>query len=206
MNRWVFLVATLASAPTFSQSEVGPAELTLFAGNGFGGTFQTESGADVRLDDDSSFGLIFDYEYDTNTQWEVIYLEQTTAADTSALFPTRPSIETDIKYLQGGGTYRGSGDGPRPYLAGTLGITRIDPSGESTRSDTFWSLSIGGGVQFRASERLGFRLEGRVFGTFIDSESALYCSSGFGQNQCLFVLDGDMLWQTHVFAGVTFRF
>ena len=120
MNRWVFLVATLASAPTFSQSEVGPAELTLFAGNGFGGTFQTESGADVRLDDDSSFGLIFDYEYDTNTQWEVIYLEQTTAADTSALFPTRPSIETDIKYLQGGGTYRGSGDGPRPYLAGTL--------------------------------------------------------------------------------------
>ncbi|MGD8808789.1 MAG: outer membrane beta-barrel protein [Gammaproteobacteria bacterium] len=201
------MALTLAGAPSLAQTdETRPAELTLFAGLGFGGTFETESGDDVRLDDKSSLGIIFDFEEGPNTQWEFLYLHQDTAADTSELFTSRASIDTTMQYLQGGGTFRGNGERVRPYVAATGGLTRIDPSGPDTRSDTFWSFSVGGGAQFILSERLGIRLEGRVFGTFVDSSSAIYCGSVPETSGCLFILEGDALWQSHVFAGVTFRF
>jgi hypothetical protein len=204
---WVALpAASLVWAQSLAQSDTDRAELTLFLGHGFGGTFATESEIDVRLDDHSSLGIIFDYEESPNTQWEGLYLRQNTSANTSALFSLQPSVETDIQYLQGGGTFRGSGERARPFVAGTVGLTHIDPSGANTRSDTFWSISIGGGVQLRTSERLGFRLEARVFGTLINSRSAIYCGSVSAVGQCLFTLRGDVLWQSHVFAGVSFRF
>lgn len=203
-------MASLGFSQAFAQTEEtkeeSPAALTLFAGQVFGGTFQTESGVDVRLEDDSSFGVIFDYDEGANTQWEFLYMEQRTAADTSDVSQSEPSIGTDIQYLQGGGTYIGSGGRARPYLAGTAGITRIDPVGANRHSDMFWSLSIGGGVQIRTSERLGFRLEARVFGTFINSNSTFYCGSDLSGGQCVFELQGDVLWQSQVSAGLTFRF
>lgn len=205
-HRLTILMTSLICGQSFAQSDAGPAELTVFAGLGFGGTFQTESEIDIKLDDDSSLGIIFDYEEGPDTQWEVLYLRQDTAADTSALFTSQPSIDTEIQYLQGGGTFRGSGNRLRPYLAGTVGLTHIDPVGGNTRSDTFWSISIGVGAQLRPSKRLGFRLEGRVFGTLVDSNSAIYCGSASGGSQCLFTLHGDVLWQSYVFAGVTSRF
>ena len=196
----------LVSAEGFAQSEAGPASLTLFGGQGFGGTFETDAGIDIELDDDVSLGFIFDYDQNRDTQWEVIYLRHDTMAETQDVFASRPLVNTEIQYFQGGGTYRGGREKVRPYLAGTLGLTRIDPSGANTESDTFWSISIGGGVQFEASERLGFRLEGRVFGTAVTSNSAIFCGSSPAGGQCLVRLEGDMLWQSHVFAGVTFRF
>ncbi len=204
--RAVALIASLGCTQTFAQTQERPSQLTVFAGQGFGGTFRTESDTQIRLDDDTSWGIIFDYDEDANAQWEFLYLEQRTAADTSAVTPLEPSVKTDIQYLQGGGTFIGSGTRVRPYLAGTAGLTRIDPYGASTRSDLFWSLSIGGGVQFAPSERLGFRLEGRLFGTFVNSNSAIYCGSGVEGGQCLFKLQGEALWQSHLFAGITFRF
>jgi len=204
--RLALLMTSLAWGNSFAQEDERPSALTLFAGEGFGGTFQTESDVDIGLYDNSSWGIIFDYDDGPNNQWEFLYLEQGTAADTSLLTPEEPSIDTDIQYLQGGGTFIGSGEKVRPYLAGTAGLTRIDPYGSNTRSDLFWSLSIGGGVQFEASERLGFRLEGRLFGTFVNSSSSIYCGSDLNGGQCLFRLQGDVLWQSHLFAGVTFRF
>lgn len=196
----------LAGTQSLAQTEARPAELTFFAGAGFGGTLTTESELDIRLDDGSSLGILFDYEEGPNTQWEGLYLQQDTAADTSDLFSAQPSTDTRIQYLQGGGTFRGDGERLLPYVAGTLGLTRIDPSGANTRSDTFWSISIGGGAQFRVSDRLGFRIEARVFATLVDSESAIYCGFDSVGGQCLFTLQGDVLWQSHVFAGVTVRF
>ncbi|MGW8367658.1 MAG: hypothetical protein ACWGPN_03130, partial [Gammaproteobacteria bacterium] len=137
-------IAMLICPPSFAQSDPGPVELTLFGGHGFGGTFETRSGDNIEVDDGSNFGVIFDYEEGPDTQWEVLYLKQSTSVDTLALGSLRPSIDTEIHYLQGGGTYGGTTGGFRPFLSGTAGLTYIDPNAANTRSDTFLSISIGG--------------------------------------------------------------
>ena len=57
-----------------------------------------------------------------------------------------------------------------------------------------------------ATGRLGARLEGRVFSTFVDSESSFFCSSAGGAGACLIQLDGTVLTQWEARAGLVFRF
>ena len=203
----LILLSLLIGAQSHGQStDGGRTELTVFGGYGFGGHFLTESGQQANLDGGNDLGIIVDFEYDASAQWEFFYLQQDTSVDTAAITAHRRSVDTDIRFLQGGGTYRGTGEKVRGYLAGTVGLTHIDPHGPGTDSDLFWSLSIGGGAQFRAAEHLSFRLEGRLFGTFVNANTAVFCGSGLETGQCLFQVRSDVLWQSHVFAGITFRF
>lgn len=202
----ILIALCLLGSNALAQSDDPSSSLTVFGGLGFGGNFETDVDIDIELDDGANLGLIFNFNETSTTQWEVIYLRNETAAQTQDLFSTRPSIDTEIQYFQGGGTYTSGGSAKvRPYVAGGFGLTNIDPRGQNTESDTFWSLSIGGGVQFNTSERLGFRLEARVFGTFVDSNSTIFCGSAAGGG-CLVNVEGDMLWQSQVFGGITFRF
>jgi hypothetical protein len=53
---------------------------------------------------------------------------------------------------------------------------------------------------------LGFRVEGRVHGVFVSSDSTLFCYTGPDENVCVVQMDGDVFGQFEAFAGVTFRF
>lgn len=182
-------------------------ELTPHAGFGFGGRFEEENGpASVRLGDDTSVGLLLDIREAADTQWEVLYSRQDTTADTSALAGFAPETRVRMHYLQGGGTYQWPGETARPYLAATVGATRIAPSAPGLAGDTFPSLSVGLGLAIRAHARLGIRLEARVFGTLVDSDTGLFCESGAGGAACAIEVDGRVLWQIETFAGLVLRF
>ena len=114
----------------------------------------------------------------------------------------------NVHYLQAGGTYQGDGDTFRPYLAATIGATHFDVKTAGFDSDTFFSFSLGPGLQFRPNERLGLRLEVRAFGTLVRSDSALFCVSnpGGGSAGCAITVAGEVLWQIQTMAGVVFRF
>ena len=84
--------------------------------------------------------------------------------------------------------------------------THIEPDDAALDSDTFWSFSIGGGLQVAPSSRFGLRLEARAWGTLVDSSTSLFCSSGPQGGLCAIRIDGRMLWQFEAFAGVVFRF
>jgi len=203
----LILTTALVSVHAESQTPAGlDTELTFFGGYGFGGNFRTESGLDIDLDDGNDFGFIVDFANDEETQWEFLYLQQNASADTSQLSELEPSIDTNIRLFHGGGTYRGGEARVRPFVAGTAGLTRIEPHGNNTDSDTYWSISFGGGVQIRATERIGFRLEGRILATLINTDSAIYCGSNLSSGQCLFILESNVLWQSHAYAGITVRF
>ena len=192
---------------SMAQQDPGKFELTPYAGFRFGGTFEDEDSDDsITLDDDSSFGLILDIRESAYTQWEIIYSRQTTVANLSDLGVSDPFADVDIHYLQGGGTLQGEGDTVRPYLAVTIGGTFVDPSSADLEDDFFWSFSIGGGLNFRPTERLGLRLEARAFGTLVSSSTDLFCRSGPAGALCAISVDGNMLWQLETFAGVVFRF
>ena len=198
----------LVLAQTSGQPEPRRFELTPYAGYRFGGTFENdESAISVELDDRSGAGLIFNVREAENTQWEVIFSRQRTVADTADVTGLGPLVDVDVEYLQGGGTYQGRRrDGVRPYLAATLGAARITPRLAGLGDDSFWSFSIGTGLQIRPTERFGVRFEVRAWGTLVDSDSRLFCRSGVQVAGCAIRVDGSVLWQIEAFAGLVFRF
>lgn len=200
-------LALFLSSGAFAQASPGNFEITPYGGFRFGGTFEDiDADLSAELDDDASFGLILNLRESANTQWELIYAQQNTAVDTSEFTFSDPSIDVQLQSLQLGGTYMGDGQRARPYVAATVGGTYISPDFPDLDSDTFWSFSIGAGLQAFPTNRLGLRLEARLWGTLLSSDSDLFCSSGPQGGACAITVDGDALWQVETFAGVVFRF
>ena len=182
-------------------------EITPYGAYRFGGEFEeTDGDRSIDLDDNGSFGIILNARHSPNTQWEILYSRQETSADTSGLGLSDPFLDLSIEYLHAGGTYLWDGDHVRPYLAATLGVTRIEVSNDGFDSDSFFSFSLGLGWQLRPTDRLGIRLEARGFGTLLDSETDLFCRLGPNNNICAVRVDGTSLWQLETFAGLVFRF
>lgn len=200
---FVMLVAANA------QADVGSFEITPYGAYSFGGTFNdSDSGASASIRDSATAGLILNFRESANTQWEVLYSMQRTRADVTGLVSATSPVDIDVHYLQAGGTYQGDGDNVRPYLALTAGAAFYDVKTDGFDNDTFFSFSIGPGLQIRPNDRLGIRLEARVFGTFVKSGSTLFCGSnpGGGAAGCAFAVSGEVLWQLQTMAGVVFRF
>jgi len=202
-------VALLVPFAVSAQTAPGRTELTPFGAYSLGGTFSDlESEATAELQDSGNFGLLLNIRQAANTQWEVIYSQQGTDTKLTGL-PTADELhETTVHYLQGGGTYQGDGQTVRPYLAATIGATHIDVATDGYDSETFFSFSIGGGLQIWPNNRLGIRLEARTFGTLIRSDADLFCISdpGNGMAGCAISVAGEVLWQFQAMAGVVFRF
>ncbi len=204
---FVVLVAGAAAAHGQSEwQEIPRYSLTPFGGYTFGGEFKDEDGMlKVEVDDAAHAGLIFNIRESANTQWEVFYARQSSEADTTDV-AAGPAVDLDVQYLHIGGTYVADGVRARPFLAATLGATRFDPDPLTFESENFFSFGIGAGWQYQATERLGLRLEGRLLGTLLRSDSALFCQTGEEENICALAADGDFYWQFQTSLGAVFRF
>lgn len=182
-------------------------EITPYAAYRMGGSFDEKNGAGrVELNDSRAEGLLFNMMANPDGQYELIYARQRTTADTEGFFANDPGIDLDVEYFQFGGTYLFDGDSARPFIALTLGATRFSPGLPDTGSESFFSASFGGGVQIRARQRLGIRLEARVFTTFVDDDSNIFCESAGGVGTCLLQVDARTLTQWEARAGLVFRF
>lgn len=202
-----YLLAMLILLPALTSAQESGVEITPFAGYRFGGTFESEEAtAKYEMQDSSSFGLLLNFRHKGNTQWEILYSQQSSEALYSGTAGPDPLVDAEIHVLQLGGTYQGEGEMARPYLAATIGGTHIRTSSAGSGSDTFFSGSIGVGMMFMPASRVGIRVEARAYGTLVDSSSSLFCSTGPDQNICAVRIDGKMLTQIETFAGITFRF
>jgi len=205
----VVFLALILSATATAQSEPGGIEITPYGAWSFGGTFNdSESNASLSTSDSSSFGLILNFRETAITQWEIIYSLQNTDVAVSEVPNVSGTLDLNVHYLQAGGTYQGDSDRVRPFLSLTAGVAHFDVKNDGYDSDSFFSFSIGTGLQFRPNERLGFRLEARAFGSLLKSDSALFCESdpAGGSAGCAFFLAGEVYWQLQTMAGVVFRF
>ena len=205
MKRLVVLFALLTA--TTAAAEGPKVAVTPLAGYRFGGELDIQQApATLEIDDSTSFGLLINVENDANTTWEVLYSQQQTEAKVNDPALNVSSVDTDIHVLQLGGTYHGDGDNVQPYLALTLGGTHVRTSGTGSESDTFWSGSIGVGLDIKPSSRIGFRLEARAYGTLTDSSTELFCRTGPDLNFCAIRIESTLLSQIEAFAGFTLRF
>lgn len=203
IRKGLVLVAILFCSSAAHAAD-GKFEITPMFGYRFGGTFDIE-GTDqsYEVEDSSSVGLILNLRDQSNTQWELLYTNQSTDAKLSSGDLLQPLVGIDIQVLQIGGTYQGSGAKLRPYLAATIGGTHISSDADS---DSFFSGSIGVGLQIMPESRVGIRVEARAYGTLTDSDTDLFCRTGPDQNICAVRVDGKVLGQFETFAGVVFRF
>ncbi len=200
-------IALLWSATATAQEKQYDFEITPYGAYRFGGEFeQTDGDRSIDVDDNGSFGIILNARHSPITQWEILYSRQETSTDTGGPGPGDTSLDLNIEYLHAGGTYLWDGDHVRPYLAATLGVTRMEVSNDGFDSDSFFSFALGLGWQLRPTERLGIRLEARGFGTLLNSDTDLFCRTGPDINICAVRVDGTVLWQLETFAGIVFRF
>lgn len=212
------LACASAAAASDGQREAGEyfVSVTPLLGYRMGGSLEGEdaegadTGEEVELDDDSVVGFILNAPFDTPggdayTEWEFYWAKQSVGID-GAPQGVDPALELDITHYLLGGTYVGGGGRARPFVAAGIGAAHLSPDAPGYDSDTVFAFGIGGGAQFFPASRFGLRVEGRLLGSVIDSDSAIFCSTGPVGATCAFRASGDVLWQWEVTAGLTLRF
>ena len=161
----ILLAASSASAREF--------EITPFFGYQFGGsveTFYEGRYQDVDINDSENWGLMLNIGLSPTTQIELLYNTQNTKADANRF---DDSLDLNIDYWQvsllwGFKPY----EKVNPYLVFGIGGTWLRPDGFSSLSR--FSGNFGGGAKIYFSDRIGVRLEGRFYGTYISSSTS-YC-------------------------------
>jgi hypothetical protein len=200
-------MALSCASPVAAQTTASKFELTPYVAYRVGGSFTEEDGEGrVELNESSAQGIMFNILANPNGQYELLYSQQSTSATTRGFYDGDPTIDIDIQHFHFGGTYLFDGENTRPFLALTLGASRFDPKHEESTAQTYFSASLGAGVQLAASSRFGIRLEARAFTTFIDDSSSIFCSSINGSGSCLIRVEGNLLTQWEARAGLVFRF
>lgn len=196
----------LSGSPRAEESEAR-IELTPWLGYAVGGSFTDRvTGEDLELDDSLGYGLTLNVLVNDHSSLEIYYSRQDTQADARGLFMAEPVFDLNIQKLEFGGAYDVYAKYPRPYVAATIGATRLDPSDTGFDSDTYFSFSLGGGLKLFEHRQLGVRLDARWLGTFVNEDTDVFCRTGSGAAICLIEADGDLLSQLRLFLGVSLRF
>ena len=193
----MLLAANVAgSAVAFGQG----VEITPFAGYRFGGDFfELVTRHPVDLDGAPAFGVVLNVPLSNGFQIEGLFSHER-ALVPAAPFPLAPLWQLTVDHWQVGGLQEFPGSRVRPFMTGTMGLTRY--AGEND-SEIRFALAAGGGVKLFPNPHVGLRLESRVFATFVDAGgTAIACSPGV----CLLALHVNVVWQVEFTAGLIFRF
>jgi opacity protein-like surface antigen len=196
----VFVWAALGCGVAAAQS----LEVTPFGGYRFGGGFyEIASGQSVDTDGAGSFGIVLDIPYRDTLQIEGFFTHQEARFTVPAPLDGQPTrLDVTVQHFQVGGLRELESDAVRPFLTGTLGLTRYASGGDN---EVRFSLAAGGGVKMSPTDHLGLRLDGRLFVTFVDAElDSLACAPGAGV--CVGSLDAWAVWQAEFSAGLIIRF
>jgi hypothetical protein len=201
------LIALILTAQDVA-AEQGPRfELTPFVGYRVGGSFEDKNtGESLDLDENASYGLIFNIVEKAHTQYEFSWSHQDTSVDLTDTGGNPTKLDLDIDLFQLGGTYLFDGNFARPYIVATLGAAHYRSKSGVSESDTYFAFSIGGGWKLWPTRRFGLRLEGKYYGTLVESDSKIFCGSSPNNAGCLIQTSGQILSQWEVMVGGVFRF
>lgn len=191
------IVIVMLPGPAGAQTvSVSPA-----VGYRFGGDLYEElTATQLDLDGAPSVGVVLDVFTGRDVAVTFLYSHQEAVVDVPRATgpPARTVIAVD--HWHGGSTQDFDYGRVRPFVDGSLGLTRFYGGGDS---ETRFSLGGGGGVKLLATRNLGVRLDGRVYAVFVDGDdSTTICSPGV----CIIGLHLRVLWQADFTAGVVVSF
>jgi hypothetical protein len=199
---WLCAPLLLSLAPAADAQTLDAVEVMAFGGYRFGGGFyEMASGRPVDVDGAVSYGLVVDIPFRANMQIEAMVTHQEARFTLPSEFdPGGTRWHVAVDHYQAGGLSEFGIGRARPFLTGTVGLTRYAAAGDN---EVRVSLSAGGGVKLYPTPHLGLRLDGRLFATFVDADvDALFCAPG----RCIGSIDAWVVWQAEFTAGVVVRF
>jgi hypothetical protein len=205
--RVLLLAATLLLSPVLFPGDAGAEwglEVTPYAGYAIGGSFtDNTTGSTLDVKEGTNFGLVLGWPDTPETRYELFYGFQRTKVTGGGTFGGETLFDLDIHYLHLGGAYMFPAEKVRPFISGGLGATHFVPQGSGMNAKTYFSVSLGGGVNVPISGHVGLRLEGRGFMTILPNSTEIFCVSSGGA-ACAVRVQGDVLGQLLLMAGITF--
>jgi hypothetical protein len=191
-------VLGMLAAPLSAQTiEVAP-----FGGFRFGSALvDTINGRPVDVGGAPAVGMIVDVPLPSGMQIEGAFSHQRASVFVPNGSPgPSPAPHVSVDHWQAGGLQEfGEWPRARPFLTGVLGLTRYGAGGDN---EIRFTTGAGGGVKLFPVPRVGVRLEGRVFATFLDAAGTGLACGGRG---CLIALHVDVAWQAEFTAGVVVK-
>ena len=83
-----------------------------------------------------------------------------------------------------------------------MGASHFSPDQDDLSSATRFSFGLGGGVKILPGDRIGIRLQGKIYGTYASGNAGMICGGG----GCSFGFSGNVMWQAEVSAGLILGF
>lgn len=202
----LILLSAIASAAAAETS----IEITPLIGYRFGGDFDVNSTdnngfSTIKLSENSSYGLLIAWPYKEKQQGELLISHYNTNFTGSSLNHSNSTLTDNglgVTYYHLGGNVPIS-DGTLPlWLTGGIGFTHLSPDDNELTDETRFSMNIGLNTELALSKRVSLRFGGRIYGTFFNSGSAVFC----GTEACKVYISSDVWIQSEVNAGLTFKF
>ena len=198
----LIIIVTLLIALAAAEPALAGVEITPSINYRFGGGFEdTHTDTNIHLDESAGYGLVLDFDIQPAKQVEVYLSRQRTTMSSGGPFTGNPLFDVSVDYYHIGGLYLFEGERFRPFISGTLGLTRMDPKRADMRTETRMSLALGGGAKFFFTESLGIRLDVRGIYTAINSDASIFCAGG-----CAVQVRSSGFFQGELGGGLILRF
>ncbi|QBG36704.1 outer membrane protein [Litorilituus sediminis] len=195
---------SLAVAMPAIAKEKNEFEITPFIGYRFGGDFditKDEQVSRVKLTEELSYGLITAWSYDRLRQGELLLSHyNANFSENSDFSPSDNDIA--ITYAHIGGNVAVSQSSVPLFVTGGLGFTHFSPKESGLDSETRFSMNLGLMTKMPLSENLSVQMSGRLYGTFFNSDSSIFCDDA----NCLISISSDIWVQTEVTVGLSYAF
>ena len=199
-------LSTMLLSTVSIANDVPTIEITPLIGYRFGGNFENiDTATRIKLAEDVSYGLLIAWPVGTNQQGEVLISHYDTSfirADDNQPSILMTNNNVGVTYLHLGGNVP-LNEGALPlWLSGGFGASFLAPKDENLADEVRFSMNIGLNTRYKFTESLSFTFGGRVYATFFNSDSALFCDSDI----CKIHISSDLWIQSELNAGISFAF
>ena len=185
-----------------TSAEAQTVEVSPFVGYRFGGDlYEVYTGAALDIDGAATVGGVVDVFVNRGVSFSFVYAHQDAMIETEDSWGEASDFgRISIDHWHAGGTQEFGAGGVRPFLIGTIGLTRFGAPGDS---EVRFSTAAGGGVKLMPTRHLGVRLDGRVYAVFMNGWTSAGVCGGAG---CLVGVDVSLIWQAEFTAGLVLSF
>jgi hypothetical protein len=176
-------------------------EVATFGGYRFGGDFfELATNRLLDLDGAPVVGGAVNIAMSDGLWFEALFTHQRAHVDVADGAGQGARVHAVVNHWLAGGRQDFGTGRVRPFVSGLLGLTHYGANGED---EVRFTVGAGGGVRLLLQRRIGLRLDGRVFTTFVDVDAhSVACRSG----RCLIGLDMNVVWQGELTAGLVLVF
>jgi len=188
---FVILLPLFVEAKNSYKNDV---ELTPFISYRFGGDFDdVESKATLDLKENSGLGLITAWKYDNYRQGELLVSHYNTELKNSDISITYAHLGGNIKLSEGRAPF---------WFSGGIGLTHFSPRQKQYNNETKFSANVGINTKIPISKNTHLYIGGRVYGTFFDSKSRIFCDS----TNCAISVETNVWIQSELMTGISVEF